>query len=97
MTKEQIIKLLEFFGIKYKKYGEEVTDAIDIIVNEALTVTLSQFNDELEICTATEYYSVDPSTGLEDDECYGWRTYEKVRENIVCYVNKRDNNIREDS
>ena len=76
MTKELILELLDMFHIEYKKYGEEMKDAVDIVIDNEVEITFSQFDDKFEIC-------------LTDDG--DWWTYEDVKQSVLRYVSLRDN------
>lgn len=88
MTKEKIIKLLDFFGIKYKKFGEKLEDAIDIYSGNS-TFTISQFNDNVEVATVAETVIISPELGLDETESYGWYTYNNITSLIEKIANRK--------
>lgn len=82
MSKENIIKLLDKFNIKYKKYGEEQKDAISFRRLGLQEVVISAFDDECEVCTIT-------ISGSSRVLFSGWTTYQDIMNLIIEHVNSR--------
>lgn len=80
----KIKKFLNKFDVKFTQHGEREEDSIDIEINDVI-VTLSAFDEELEVCCFVE---TDKENGniIED----GFITYNNVMDEIfVSIVNKR--------
>ena len=82
----KIEKVLTKFNVPYKKYGDKEGDALEIQFPSS-AITLSVFDDELEICTAVERRT---NAGMQIGIGEGWITYDTIIEEILeCIVNKK--------
>lgn len=79
----RIEKVLKKLNVPYKKYGTRDGDALEVSFRDS-TVTLSAFDDELQICTAVERETGDGMlVGFN-----GWMTYDSIITKILdCIVN----------
>lgn len=79
----RIEKVLKKLNVPYKKYGTRDGDALEVSFRNS-TVTLSAFDDELEICTTVER---ETGNGLLVG-FNGWMTYDSIITEILdCIVN----------
>ena len=80
----RIKKFLDKFEIDYKKYGDLEEDAIDIKINDVI-LTLSAFDNELEVCCFVET-NIETNKTISD----GFMTYDTVIDIVLKQIiNKR--------